>query len=655
MNQQQIEAWIAANGGAGAVQYTTAKKRVPNPQYAMTLPDGTANSQYAPGQPSSIEVTDQQWVNSKTGATLHVNPKDDGSFDVIENTGADPNKPSSAGQKPTNVYIGTNPSSGKQSQVSEYPDGHKEYDDTQVPAAQNLTPAQQQTQAAQASTAQQGAATEQALNNERSWNSQHGYGWVTHADRDKAIREQEAAARAEGNQQRIAAAQEATNQLARDRLQFDRDKANLPDVKATDIVVNGVHYTRVTSITPQGSTTIKNYGPDGKEEASIPGEGASSVSTTPMPQIVAGHIEDAMTEYHTRLWKDPSLTPEQREKRFAEFESIATAAQNQANEQQRERESQRNADYNTASTKLTYLENSTQAALTFTAGLIGKVKDGSGLAGQAFAALMGLQALNMQASGINDLKSTVNSGQLALNNPEKLAEQTQQISAQVQQAATPTPTTASATPSLGQGQDLSTPVVAPAATSTPSSAQSPSAATQTAAAAPSSPSAVSGLGQGQDLSTPAATPQPTNVAPYQDDQREPVATPAPDYGQPGMRVLPTGPTDEGYTGAPPDRTSPGAVEMPDGPSQYGDSGDAQSRTQQSDWAALAALQQQQQATAQAQPQAQQQPDYSDSPALLHAEAASKPPWQMTEDEYRKYKAAGISDDVIFRVPGRSAA
>lgn len=37
--------------------------------------------------------------------------------------------------KPTNVYIGTNPSTGKPTQVSEYPDGHKEYDDTQVPAA----------------------------------------------------------------------------------------------------------------------------------------------------------------------------------------------------------------------------------------------------------------------------------------------------------------------------------------------------------------------------------------------------------------------------------------------------------------------------------------------------------------------------------------
>ena len=41
--------------------------------------------------------------------------------------------------RPSNVYIGTNPQTGKPTQVSEYPDGHKEYDDTAVPAAQSGT------------------------------------------------------------------------------------------------------------------------------------------------------------------------------------------------------------------------------------------------------------------------------------------------------------------------------------------------------------------------------------------------------------------------------------------------------------------------------------------------------------------------------------
>lgn len=49
------------------------------------------------------------------------------------------------GVKPTNVYIGTNPSTGKPTEVSEWPDGHKSYDDTKVPAAATETPASKRT------------------------------------------------------------------------------------------------------------------------------------------------------------------------------------------------------------------------------------------------------------------------------------------------------------------------------------------------------------------------------------------------------------------------------------------------------------------------------------------------------------------------------
>ena len=100
MNQQQVEQWIAANGGPGAVQYTSGKKRLPNPAYGRTLPDGSDNPNWEPGAPQFIESDEEQWVNSRTGATLRVSRKADGSFDVLENRGADPNKPAGPESQP---------------------------------------------------------------------------------------------------------------------------------------------------------------------------------------------------------------------------------------------------------------------------------------------------------------------------------------------------------------------------------------------------------------------------------------------------------------------------------------------------------------------------------------------------------------------------
>jgi hypothetical protein len=99
------------------------------------------------------------------------------------------------------------------------------------------TPEQQRADAANATKAEEGAKNEQALNNERSWNEQHGYGRVTHAERETQIRQDQVQARADNNQARLTAAQEAANQLARDRLQFDREKENKP--KAGEVVKGG--------------------------------------------------------------------------------------------------------------------------------------------------------------------------------------------------------------------------------------------------------------------------------------------------------------------------------------------------------------------------------------------------------------------------------
>lgn len=92
MNQQEVEAWIAANGGPGAVQYVSSTKTIDNPA-ADVAAAKAAGVPFNPMADPKITVKEESWVNSRTGAVLRVSRKTDGSFDVIENKQADPNKP----------------------------------------------------------------------------------------------------------------------------------------------------------------------------------------------------------------------------------------------------------------------------------------------------------------------------------------------------------------------------------------------------------------------------------------------------------------------------------------------------------------------------------------------------------------------------------
>lgn len=144
MTQQEIEQWIAQQGGDKRVQYKRSSQKVANPAKQRTLPDGTDNDDWDPTAPATVEVNEEKWVavdaqGKPTGAELNVRRRPDGDFDIVNQANQNPAAPASATTKPSNVYIGTNPTTGKQTQVSEYPDGNggvrKEYDDTQVPAA----------------------------------------------------------------------------------------------------------------------------------------------------------------------------------------------------------------------------------------------------------------------------------------------------------------------------------------------------------------------------------------------------------------------------------------------------------------------------------------------------------------------------------------
>lgn len=124
----------------------------------------------------------------------------------------------------------------------------------------------------------------------------------------------------------------------------------------------------------------------------------------------------------------------------------------------------------------------------------------------------------------------------------------------------------------------------------------------------------------------------------------------PDYGAPGMRVLPPPPST--VSPLPPNEVSMapypvlaqyqqptmGAPAMP-------------TRQSQEPTPQYPVLAQYQPSTASASAPAVQ-PQY---PAALQSAAASRAPWQMSPEEIEQYMAAGVPEDVIWSVPGRSAA
>lgn len=505
MTQAEVDAWLASHGGA-TLQHGTVQKDVKNPAYNPDKPGG------AP-QYTTVEV--ETWVNSKTGAKLEAQHLPDGNWERHDAVDADPNKPGTTGPQ--------------------------------------QTPDQARATAAQAAKGEQDAATEQALNNERSWNSQHGYGWVTHAQRDTAIRQEETQARADRSQDRITAAQEASNQLARDRFQFDKDKANQPDVATKDTPVNGVHYVQVTRTPKDGSKpTVTYLGPDGKEVARLPSEGEATAGGPPMPVLVAGATGQAARQYLEQINNDTSLTTARREALWQQFKDAARIVNDEAVVVQRDRESQRNTAYNVATNRLTHMQTGTQNALEFVTKLNGLLPEGSTQGGDAFAALMSLNMLQMHLSGMDNLGAgapavpTIAPGVFTSGDKNAVTAARQQVTSQVAQVAVPAttppnaigaggvgntvapgaparpavpgapapyapgpldnlpppPVASTAAPPLGQGQDASTPAGIPEVYPDMSVQYQP-------------PAAIPQLGQGEDISTPVQPAQPINADPSQ--------------------------------------------------------------------------------------------------------------------------------------------
>lgn len=97
MNQQDVEKWIAQNGGDKRIQYSRSTQKVANPAKQLTRPDGTDNPDYDPTAPSTIDISEEKWTavdaeGKPTGAVLHARRRPDGDFDVVDQSDPNPTR-----------------------------------------------------------------------------------------------------------------------------------------------------------------------------------------------------------------------------------------------------------------------------------------------------------------------------------------------------------------------------------------------------------------------------------------------------------------------------------------------------------------------------------------------------------------------------------
>lgn len=119
MNQSEVEQWITQQGGTQRVQYQRSTRQVDNPA-ADPVTAKSAGVKFDPTAEAKITVSEEKWVavdaeGKPTGAVLHVRRRPDNDFDIVEQAGANPAKPSDQTAAPPGgkPYIDDGPEAGK--------------------------------------------------------------------------------------------------------------------------------------------------------------------------------------------------------------------------------------------------------------------------------------------------------------------------------------------------------------------------------------------------------------------------------------------------------------------------------------------------------------------------------------------------------------
>ncbi len=395
--------------------------------------------------------------------------------------------------------------------------------------------------------------------------------------------------------------------------------------KSDQVTVGGVIYERG----PDG-----NYAP----AAGLPGSGTPlpGGAGPAMPTIVLGQSQAALRAYRDQLQQEVASgrkTQVWADGRWKEALELANVAVAEATTQQRQQESSLNARVNLATTKLTNQMTGMQQALSFAQDLNGKLPPGSSLGGEAFAAMLGLQMIMAQRSGIYDITpssadmrstqaqqidavtsaavDTTRQQVARLTNPaspDAVAAERAAVQAQLEAATG----TAPATPAMPTAPAQPAPIIPTTGAPTPAAAARPAPAIPVQAAAPTLPEATPGGGNPPPPPVPPATvSQPTFTAPFQDEQQQ---VPAPFNADPAQE--PVGMAPQPYQ----------------------------------QFAALTALQPPPAAPV----SVPATPESAPFTAALTAEADATPPWRLSPQRIEEMIAAGVPEDRIWAVPGAAA-
>jgi hypothetical protein len=267
----------------------------------------------------------------------------------------------------------------------------------------------------------------------------------------------------------------------------------------------------------------------------------------PLPRVVVGMSVGALTDYKDQLAQEVAAgrqTQAWANARWTEANQLANYAVGEATLLQREYETNLNANVNIAQSKLSHLDSGMKSALQFVLAINDKLPPNSPLGGKAFSALLGLNAINMARSGINDIKvgpvdtrgivergrasaggggtGTVPPPRPRVANPangEAIEAQRQQAIADLRRETGVSNTTDAggapreSTPTVQVGPGHATPSWERGGAPVPPAAPAAAVPAAPAVAAPSAPAAVSPTGQ-----TMVPGPQPAGAAPPSGEQ-----------------------------------------------------------------------------------------------------------------------------------------
>jgi hypothetical protein len=476
-----------------------------------------------------------------------------------------------------------------------------------------------------------------------------------------------------------------------------------PD-KGTVVSRNGQQYTVRAGKDANGNPTVETYDAQGNRQAGLPEEhkpgpvrynpdtgeyeetttdanGRTVIRTVPregapsgpsaaggpaMPEFVVGAASQSLTDYHNALRNDPTLTPAQRERRFGEAMQTATMAVNESHIEQTDLDSTRSYNFNVASTKANYYQQGLGQALNFVARFNDKLPANSPLGGQALRALLGIQMLQMNASGLNQLNpggvptqprfaatrgssgtgttpSTSAPGTppipapptpAELNDPDALERKRQEIMAHP--AFKPPPpvegqagpgAAAPAAPTTPAPPPVPMPTVAPTSTPVPM----PS-VTTTATPAP--------------MPTVPPTSSPPLTSPMQAPGTGPLIRVRDPYGNESQ--LTQRQIDNRPAGGP-KLTIIGPVSMaPPASEPIPAAMTALAAPPREDFAVLKQMRPPEPAAPEAPAVAPPTPDLPTPPAMLRMQAMTTPPWRLRPEQIEQMQAAGIPDSVIFQ-------